>query len=209
MSQHVPDKRVKLPFLAVPRRCPQRGICGEGNSLAGFSSGLLASRAAQAPGLAGKAPVSWPTRCFRWQACRIPALGFLFSAALGFALNFCGRPAGLLLLLFFLLAFKLFFIYFFRSSLSTLLFSLEQTLHLFDHRQTCKSFALESTLDSTGPAAPSLLAHAIFLFVYAPAKRNVKIHHHRPHHRTLLDSASLPSFRSSFLETELEKNTIL
>lgn len=29
MSQHVPDESSKLPFLAVPRRCPQRGICGE------------------------------------------------------------------------------------------------------------------------------------------------------------------------------------
>lgn len=42
MSQYEPDERVKLPFLAVPRRCPQRGICGEAKSLAGgFSSGLL------------------------------------------------------------------------------------------------------------------------------------------------------------------------
>lgn len=42
MSQQVPDKSVKLPFLAVPRRCPQRGICGEGKSLAGgFFSGFL------------------------------------------------------------------------------------------------------------------------------------------------------------------------
>lgn len=178
---------------------PARDLWREAKSLAGgFSSGPLTCTGA---GSCWKSPSSLGYKMLSVASLPDPRSRLpVFSGAGELLLTFVAVQLAFSSSCFFSLAFKLFL--FFSAHQSQLLsLSLEQTPHLFDHRQACKSCARINTRICR--SRRSVLSRTRdLLFVYAPAKRNVKIQHHRPRHRLILDFDSSSSFRSSSLETE-------